>query len=197
MKEKTFKGFTKGQIESVFDQLNMYGMELIFSTVEAWQYDHSEDASILREAYDDMFELKKNDSNEENRKRITDRRRLMKSLIGLSDNEFNFVDALLELDPDDVFVNNPYYDESDYESHVIYKFKNEKPYTITIDNGVWVIKGEEIEKLFKMTKFTEDEGVIRFARKLKGMGVEEALEDAGAQRGDDVQILDYVFTFKE
>ena len=114
MEEKTFKGFTKGQIESVFDQLNMYGMELIFSTVEAWQYDHSEDASILREAYDDMLELKENDPNEENRKKITDRRRLMKSLIGLSDNEFNFVDALLELDPDDVFVNNPYYDESDY-----------------------------------------------------------------------------------
>ena len=48
-----------------------------------------------------------------------------------------------------------------------------------------------------MTKFTEDEGVIRFGRKLRGMGVEEALEEAGAKRGDDVQILDYIFTFKE
>lgn len=89
------------------------------------------------------------------------------------------------------------YSDSEYESHVIYKFKNEKPYTITNDNGVWVIKGEEIEKLFKMTKFTEDESIVRFARKLKGMGVEDALEEAGAKRGDDVQILDYIFTFKE
>ena len=62
---------------------------------------------------------------------------------------------------------------------------------------MWVVKGEEIEKLFKMTKFTEDESVVRFGRKLKGMGVEEALEEAGAKRGDDVQILDYMFTFKE
>ncbi len=93
--------------------------------------------------------------------------------------------------------NNPLYDETDYESHIIYKFKNEKPYTITNDNGVWVLNGDEIEKLFKMTKFTEDEAVVRFARKLKGMGVEDELERLGAQRGDEVQILDYIFIFKE
>ena len=111
--------------------------------------------------------------------------------IGIDDVLTKLADTLETIEKDDL------YSENDYESHVIYKFKNEKPYTITNDNGIWVIKGEEIEKLFKMTKFTEDEGVIRFGRKLKGMGVEEALEEAGAQRGDDVQILDYVFTFKE
>ena len=92
----------------------------------------------------------------------------------------------------------PIYDETKYESHVIYKFKNEKPYTITRkDNGVWVIKGEEIEKLLLMTKLYEDEAVDRFARKLRGMGVEEELEKLGAQPGDDVEILDFTFTFKE
>ena len=89
------------------------------------------------------------------------------------------------------------YDKEDFESHIIYKFNQEKPYTITNDNGIWVLKGKEIEKLFKMTKFTEDEAVARFARKLRGMGVEEALEEAGAKRGDEVQILDYIFEFKE
>lgn len=47
-----------------------------------------------------------------------------------------------------------------------------------------------------MTKFNEDEGVLRFARKLKGMGVEDELERLGAKPGDEVQILDYMFTFK-
>ena len=89
------------------------------------------------------------------------------------------------------------YDETEFESHIIYKFNQDKPYTITNDNGIWVLKGKEIEKLFKMTKFTEDEAVLRFARKLRGMGVEQALEDAGAKRGDEVQILDFVFEFKE
>lgn len=92
----------------------------------------------------------------------------------------------------------PIYDDTNYESHIIYKFNNEKPYTITRDDkGTWVIQGAEIEKLFKMTKFFEDEGARRFARKLRGMGVEEELERLGAQRGDDVQILDLTFTFKE
>ena len=92
----------------------------------------------------------------------------------------------------------PVYDETNFESHIIYKFNNEKPYTITRDDkGVWIIQGAEIEKLFKMTKFFEDEGARRFARKLRGMGVEEELERLGAQRGDDVQILDFMFTFKE
>lgn len=93
--------------------------------------------------------------------------------------------------------NEPLYQENDFESYILYKFKNEKPYTITNDNGIWILKGEEIEKLFKMTKFTEEESVLRFARKLRGMGVEEELEKAGAKRGDEVQILDYVFEFKE
>lgn len=92
----------------------------------------------------------------------------------------------------------PVYDETKFESHIIYKFNNEKPYTITRDDkGVWIIQGAEIEKLFKMTKFFEDEGARRFGRKLRGMGVEEELERLGAQRGDDVQILDFMFTFKE
>ena len=80
---------------------------------------------------------------------------------------------------------------------MIFKFKEEKPYTIEKDGDIWVIKGEEIEKLFYMTKFNEDEAVLRFARKLRGMGVEEELERLGAKRGDEVQILEYIFEFKE
>ncbi len=92
----------------------------------------------------------------------------------------------------------PIYEETKYESHVIYKFKNEKPYTISRkDNGAWVVKGEEIEKLLLMTKLYEDEAVDRFARKLRGMGVEDELERMGAKPGDDVEILDFTFTFKE
>lgn len=89
------------------------------------------------------------------------------------------------------------YDENEFESFIMYKFQDEKPYTIRKDGDVWILEGAEIEKLFKMTKFTEDESVLRFARKLRGMGVEDELERVGAKRGDDVQILDYIFTFKE
>lgn len=97
----------------------------------------------------------------------------------------------------DNLEDNSLYNEDEFESHMIFKFKNEKPYTIEKVDDVWVIKGEEIEKLLKMTRFNEDEAVIRFARKLRGMGVEEELTRLGAKRGDEVQILDYSFEFKE
>ena len=86
------------------------------------------------------------------------------------------------------------YEESDFK---LYKFEDNKPYSIKKDGNVWVVSGKEIETLLKMTKFNEDEGVLRFARKFKGMGIEYELEKLGAKPGDEVQILDYMFTFKD
>lgn len=89
------------------------------------------------------------------------------------------------------------YKDEDYASHVLYKFNDSKPYTITRENDLWILKGKEIEKLFEMTRFTEDESVARFARKLKGMGIDDDLEAMGAKRGDEVKIKDYIFEFKD
>ncbi len=83
------------------------------------------------------------------------------------------------------------------ETFKLYKYEDNKPFTITKEGNIWVVKGKEIETLLKMTKFNEDEGVLRFARKFKGMKIEEELEKLGAKPGDEVAILDYMFTFKE
>ena len=96
----------------------------------------------------------------------------------------------------DKIKEEPLFEDEAFESHVLYKFKKEKPFTITRDNDIFVVKGKEVEKLFKMTKFTE-EGAIRFARKLRGMGIDEALIEAGCKYGDRVQIMDLIFEFKE
>ena len=90
------------------------------------------------------------------------------------------------------------YDEDEFVDHVVYEYKKEEPFTITRDqDGVWIVSGKEVEKLFYMTKFTEDEGVLRFGRKLKGMGVDDKLRSMGAKGGDTIQILDYVFEFND
>ena len=90
------------------------------------------------------------------------------------------------------------YDENQLkESHVLYKFKNEKPFTVKRENNIWILSGHDIETLFYMTRFDEDESVERFGRKLRGMGVEDELERMGAKRGDELKILDYMFIFKE
>lgn len=88
------------------------------------------------------------------------------------------------------------YENEDYEDYVLYKFKEEEPFTIEKENDCFVIKGEEVEKLFKMTKFSTEEGMLRFAKKLRRMGIDEKLEEMGAQDGDMVRILDFYFEFK-
>ncbi len=92
--------------------------------------------------------------------------------------------------------NEALYSDDEIEDSVYIKFKEEKPYTITREDNVWVIRGEKIERLFNMTKFEEEEGVLRFGRILKAMGVEDELAALGAEPGDDVAINDYLFTYK-
>ena len=94
------------------------------------------------------------------------------------------------------------YEDDQYESHVLYKFQKEAPYTITKerqtkDGAVWVIKGAALEKLLRMTNFSTDEAAYRFARKLTKLGVDDKLREMGAKSGDIVQILDFSFDFKE
>jgi len=85
------------------------------------------------------------------------------------------------------------YSKSVQESHVLYKFKEEKPFTITKDKEVFVVKGDAVEKLFRMTNFNTEEAYERFSNKLRRMGVDEELEKNGIKEGDTVRILDFEF----
>lgn len=87
--------------------------------------------------------------------------------------------------------------EEKFESHILYKFKEEKPFHIEKDGDVFVVFGKEVEKLLLMTKFQTEESVRRFAGKLKRMGVDEALIKMGAKSEDTIRILDFEFEFKE
>ncbi|MCM3053967.1 GTPase ObgE [Caldibacillus thermoamylovorans] len=90
-------------------------------------------------------------------------------------------------------------EEDETINRVVYKHeKAEQDFIITRDpDGVFVLSGEKIEKLFKMTDFTHDESVRRFSRQLRGMGVDDALRERGAKDGDIVRLLDFEFEFIE
>lgn len=92
-----------------------------------------------------------------------------------------------------------YEEETEQEERVLYKFVPEdKDYHITRDpDGTWVLSGEKVEKLHQMTNFQFDESVMRFARQLRGMGIDEALRRKGAKNGDTVRIDEYEFEFVE
>jgi GTP-binding protein len=91
----------------------------------------------------------------------------------------------------------PLYEEEEIESHVLYKFERTQPFTITHEGNEWVIRGNEVEKLLRMTRFTTDEAANRFANKLRKMGIDEKLRSLGAKEGDTVRILDFEFEYKE
>ncbi len=98
----------------------------------------------------------------------------------------------------DEVPNSPLYDDSQIESHVLYKFKKEEPFTITRDDdGTWAIEGKEVERIFKMTKFSSDQAAYKFAKKLSKMGIDQKLEELGAEEGDQVRILDFYFDYRK
>ena len=91
----------------------------------------------------------------------------------------------------------PLYEDEKFESHVLYKFKQEKPFTIVKEDNVYVVKGDKIEKLLKMTWFASDEAYLRFSNKMKKMGIDEELKKMGIENGDIIRILDYEFEYRD
>ena len=91
----------------------------------------------------------------------------------------------------------PLYEEEKFESHVLYQFKKDKPFTIYKEGSTFVVRGDEVEKLLKMTRFQTEESARRFANKLRKMGIDDTLREMGAQEGDTVRILDLEFEYKE
>ena len=97
----------------------------------------------------------------------------------------------------DTIKKEPLYEEEKFESHVLYKFKKEQPFRIFKDGDTFVVAGDEIEKLLKMTWFSSDEAFSRFSKKLRRLGIDDKLKELGIKEGDTIRILDYEFEYKE
>ncbi|PPA71534.1 GTPase ObgE [Jeotgalibacillus proteolyticus] len=82
-------------------------------------------------------------------------------------------------------------------NRVLYKHEGvQEEFKITRDpDGSFVITGDSIERLFKMTDFSREESIRRFARQLRAMGIDDALRDRGAENGDTVKIVEFEFDF--
>ena len=90
----------------------------------------------------------------------------------------------------------PLENEDEFEDYILYKYKKEEPFEIEKEGNTYILKGKQIEKLFRMNKFNSDEAIMKFAKKLTAMGVDERLEQMGAKQGDIVKILDFEFEFR-
>ncbi|MCP8857674.1 GTPase ObgE [Latilactobacillus fuchuensis] len=93
----------------------------------------------------------------------------------------------------------PMGDEEATEAQKLYQYQPEGPaFEIEQDEeGTFIITGAKVERLFKMSNLTHQDGVMRFARQLRSMGIDEALREAGAHDGDLVALDNFTFEFVE
>lgn len=89
------------------------------------------------------------------------------------------------------------YEDEEVQTFAHYQLEEDEPdFRIEkLDAGYYLITGEKIEKLFLMTNFEHDQSIRRFTRQMRGMGIDEALREAGAEHGDIVELSGYQFEF--
>ena len=70
-------------------------------------------------------------------------------------------------------------------------------FTVEVDgDGVYVVRGAQVERWVRQTNFDNDEAVGYLADRLERLGVEDALAKNGAQPGDPVRIGDREFDWQ-
>jgi GTP-binding protein len=82
------------------------------------------------------------------------------------------------------------------EERKVYRLeKKPAPFTVVKENDAYVVEGEELEKLVRMTNFTRDDSARRFANIMRKMGVDAELRRRGAEPGSTVRIGELEFDF--
>lgn len=75
--------------------------------------------------------------------------------------------------------------------------EGEGEFTVRRENDMFFVESPSIENFIKRTNFSSHQSVLRFARIMRKMGVDEALRQKGAKDGNLVRIGDFEFEFVE
>ncbi len=70
-------------------------------------------------------------------------------------------------------------------------------FTVTLEDGVYVVEGPYIEKLLRGVNFDDDESLQYFQRALRRKGIIDALRERGCGEGDPVRLYEIEFDFVE
>lgn len=85
------------------------------------------------------------------------------------------------------------------EQRKVFKFerKEEASFKISRENEDFVLESEAVDRFMKRFNMTSYDAVMKFARMLRNMGVDEELRKRGAKDGDTVRIGEFSFEFFE
>lgn len=107
---------------------------------------------------------------------------------GLKELLFAVAGRLKELDQPPVIFEQEYFPEEE----LIYE---NLPYTVEIEEGVYVVEGPKIEKMLGYTNLDSEKGFAFFQKFLKETGILGDLEAAGIQEGDTVRMYGLQFDY--
>lgn len=86
--------------------------------------------------------------------------------------------------------------EKIYDAPDVIRLPDEMPLTVSIiGDQQFTVEGDVLKKVYMRTDFASEEGIKRFARQLKALGVDDALRQKGAKHGATVTIYGYVFDY--
>ncbi len=85
--------------------------------------------------------------------------------------------------------------EEETAEHVVHRA--EPRFSISREEGIFLVGGKEIKRHVAMTDLENDEAVERLQWIFKRMGIDDALKEAGIKEGDTVKIGDFEFEYVE
>ncbi len=79
----------------------------------------------------------------------------------------------------------------------VYTLEDEEDYRIEKEDGVFVIKGEAVERVMRRVNIADNESLYYFQKSLEDLGVNQKLKEMGVKEGDIVKINDYELEWEE
>ncbi len=86
------------------------------------------------------------------------------------------------------------YDEQEAETAVI-SYKDDEPFTVRVEDGVYVVEGSWIKRMIGSTNFEDSESLQFFQNAIRKKGVIKALEKQGISEGDLVRMYELEFDY--
>ena len=83
------------------------------------------------------------------------------------------------------------------EQKKVYKLDDEEPFTIKKEDDVFVVDGPEIRAVMRKVNMEDNESMYYFQKRIKELGVNEKLREAGVKEGDTVRVCDYELEWED
>lgn len=79
----------------------------------------------------------------------------------------------------------------------VYTLEEQEGYKITKEEGMFVIKGEAVERVMRRVNIADNESLYYFQKSLDELGVNQKLKEMGVKEGDIVKIADYELEWED